>query len=77
MKRLLPLLLAACAHTPNLELRPEPAPPGEEVASFDAHDGTKLWRRHWLPTAPVKGSSRVSGRTCAARSSTTTARPPS
>jgi acylglycerol lipase len=48
-------LLAACADTPNLPLRPEPtAPPGEDVASFDAHDGTKLWRRHWLPTAPEK-----------------------
>lgn len=47
--------VAACAHTPNLELRPEAAPPGEEVAAFDAHDGTKLWRRHWLPTAPEKG----------------------
>jgi len=49
------LLVAACAHTPNLELRPEPAPAGEEVGSFDAHDGTKLWRRHWLPTGPVRG----------------------
>jgi acylglycerol lipase len=50
------LLLVSCAHTPNLDLRPEAPPPaGEEVASFDAHDGTKLWRRHWLPTAPEKG----------------------
>ena len=46
---------SACAHTPNLDLRPEPAPPGEEVAAFSAHDGTKLWRCHWLPTAPKKG----------------------
>lgn len=52
------LAVTACAHTPNLDLRPEPAPPGEEVGSFTAHDGTKLWRRHWLPAAPdqqVKG----------------------
>jgi len=50
------VLLAACAHTPNLDLRPEAAPPaGEEVGSFDAHDGTKLFRRHWLATAPTKG----------------------
>jgi alpha-beta hydrolase superfamily lysophospholipase len=52
---LLVVAASACAHTPNLDLRPEPAPPGEEVAAFDAHDGTKLWRRHWLPTAPEKG----------------------
>ena len=50
------LLLAACAHTPNLDLRPEAGPPaGEEVGSFVAHDGTKLFRRHWLATAPTKG----------------------
>ncbi|MEO8554046.1 MAG: lysophospholipase [Kofleriaceae bacterium] len=55
MKAFALFLVAACAHTPNLELRPEPAPAGEEVGSFDAHDGTKVWRRHWLPTAPEKG----------------------
>ncbi len=55
VKLLLAVLLAACAHTPDLALRPEAAPPGEEVASFTAHDGTQLWRRHWLPTAPEKG----------------------
>jgi acylglycerol lipase len=49
------VVLAACAHTPNLDLRPEPAPSGEDVGSFDAKDGTKLWRRHWAPTAPEKG----------------------
>ena len=47
--------LAACAHTPNLDLRPEPAPAGEDVGSFVAKDGTKLWRRHWPATAPEKG----------------------
>jgi len=48
--------LVACAHTPNLELRPEAsAPEGQEVGSFAARDGTKLWRRKWLPTAPQKG----------------------
>lgn len=50
------LVLAACAHTPNLELRPEtPAPAGQEVGTFEAKDGTKLWRRKWVPTAPQKG----------------------
>jgi acylglycerol lipase len=53
---LLATVLAACAHTPNLDLRPEAvAPPGEEVGSFAAHDGTQLWRRHWLPVSPEKG----------------------
>ena len=47
---------AGCAHAPDLPLRSEAvAPAGEEVGSFDAHDGTKLWRRHWLPTAPERG----------------------
>ena len=49
------LAVSACAHTPNLDVRPEQAPPGEEVGEFTAHDGTKLWRRHWLPTASEKG----------------------
>jgi alpha-beta hydrolase superfamily lysophospholipase len=50
------VLLAACAHTPDLRLRPETTPPaGEEVGSFDAHDGMKLFSRHWLATAPIKG----------------------
>lgn len=47
---------SACAHTPNLDLRPESAaPPGQEVAAFDAFDGTKLWRRKWPATAAQKG----------------------
>lgn len=50
------IALVACAHTPNLDLRPEsPAPQGQEVAAFDAFDGTKLWRRKWLPTGTQKG----------------------
>ena len=49
-------IVAACAHTPDLALRPETAAPeGQEVASFDARDGTKLWRRKWPATAPQKG----------------------
>jgi acylglycerol lipase len=48
-------VLAACAHTPNLELRPEPAPAGETVGTIDASDGTKLFYRHWTPTAATKG----------------------
>ncbi len=57
MKSLGLVVLAACAHAPDLALRPEPAPApaGEAVGSFAAHDGTQLWRRHWLPTAPEKG----------------------
>jgi acylglycerol lipase len=54
--RLALVVVAACAHTPNLELRPEaPAPAGQEVGTFEAADGTKLWHRKWLPTAPQKG----------------------
>jgi acylglycerol lipase len=56
--RTLPLvvLLAACAHAPNLPLRPEAkAPEGEDVGSFAAKDGTQLWRRHWLATGETKG----------------------
>jgi len=56
--RLLPLIvvLAACAHAPDLSLRPETPPAGQEVGSFDAADGTKLFRRKWPATAvPQKG----------------------
>lgn len=50
------IALSACAHAPTLDLRPEnPAPQGQEVGSFDAFDGTKLWRRRWVPTGTQKG----------------------
>ncbi|MFT3691534.1 MAG: alpha/beta hydrolase [Kofleriaceae bacterium] len=56
MKALPLVLLAACAHTPDLPLRMEsPAPQGEEVGTWKAADGTDLFKRHWLPTAPQKG----------------------
>ncbi len=51
------LALFACAHAPNVPFRPEtPAPAGEEVGSFQAADGTQLFRRKWPATsAPQKG----------------------
>ncbi len=55
MKPLVLLALAACAHTPMLELRPEAAPPaGEEVGAFTAKDGTALFHRHWVPTGATR-----------------------
>jgi acylglycerol lipase len=47
--RLVPfVLVAACAHTPNLPLRPDPEPPaGSTVEVFAARDGTQLLTRHW------------------------------
>lgn len=48
-------ILVGCAHAPDLALRPEPAPPGQDVGVFAAADGTQLWRRHWRPTAPQRG----------------------
>ena len=42
------LALAACAHTPDLPLRPDPRPPaGSTVETFTAKDGTQLLMRHW------------------------------
>jgi acylglycerol lipase len=49
-------VLAACAHTPHLDLRPEnPAPDGQAVGSFVTADGTKIFHRMWKPTAAQKG----------------------
>ncbi|HEX5059223.1 MAG TPA: alpha/beta hydrolase [Kofleriaceae bacterium] len=47
--RLLALLaVAACAHTPNLPLRPDPSPPaGSTTETITARDGTQLLARHW------------------------------
>ena len=53
---ILSCLLAACAHAPDLPLRPDPSPPvGSTVETFTAHDGTKLLARRWAATGDVKG----------------------
>jgi acylglycerol lipase len=42
------LVLAACAHAPDLQLRPDPSPPeGSTTSTFTARDGTQLLARHW------------------------------
>lgn len=42
--------LIACAHTPDLPLRPDPAPPGGSTTEvFAARDGTQLLARYWAP----------------------------
>ncbi len=53
MKRAVVLAaLAACAHTPDLALRPDPSPPdGSTTEVFTARDGTQLLARHWVVTA--------------------------
>lgn len=46
---------AACAHAPDLALRPDPAPPsGSTTEVFVARDGTQLLARTW----PASGASR-------------------
>nr|HEX4312931.1 alpha/beta hydrolase [Kofleriaceae bacterium] len=53
----LPVLVVAtaCAHAPDLPLRPDPAPPAEStVDTFVARDGTKLLSRHWPAKADVR-----------------------
>jgi acylglycerol lipase len=48
--------LAACARTPDLPLRPDPAPPaGSTVWTFTAKDGTRLLARTWATTATQRG----------------------
>lgn len=57
MYRVLSLLwiVAACAHTPNLALRPDPSPPaGSTTFEVTARDGTKLLAREWAPTGDPK-----------------------
>jgi alpha-beta hydrolase superfamily lysophospholipase len=50
------LALAACAHTPDLPLRPDPSPPpGSTAEILSAGDGTKLLARHWGPTQTQRG----------------------
>jgi acylglycerol lipase len=56
MNRLLVLLaFAACAHTPALALRPDPAPPaGSTTEMITARDGTQLLSRHWAATGDTR-----------------------
>ena len=50
------VVLGGCAHTPDLPLRPDPAPPaGSTTEVFRARDGTQLLARHWAPTATERG----------------------
>jgi len=47
----------ACAHTPNLPLRPDPSPPpGSTTETITARDGTQLLARHWAATGDVKAA---------------------
>ena len=48
-------LVSACAHTPNLPLRPDPSPPaGSTTETITAPDGTQLFARHW-PAPETRG----------------------
>jgi alpha-beta hydrolase superfamily lysophospholipase len=48
--------VAACAHTPNLPLRPDPSPPaGSTTETITARDGTQLFARHWAATGDTRG----------------------
>jgi len=48
------VILAACAHTPDLPLRPDPSPPpGSTTDVFVARDGVQLLSRTW-PLADAK-----------------------
>jgi len=56
LKWLAALALVACAHTPDLRLRPDPSPPaGSTTETITARDGTQLLARHWVPTATQRG----------------------
>jgi len=47
--------LAGCAHTPDLPLRPDPAPPDDSTTEvFTARDGTQLLARHWAPKPRIE-----------------------
>ena len=51
MRAIVLCVIAACAHTPDLPLRPDPSPPaGSTVETFTAGDGTQLLARHWAAT---------------------------
>jgi alpha-beta hydrolase superfamily lysophospholipase len=46
------VVVAACAHTPNLPLRPDASPPpGSTAETITTPDGTQLLVRHWAPAA--------------------------
>ena len=50
------VMLAACAHAPDLPLRPDAAPPpGSTTEVFAAGDGTQLLARHWAATGETRG----------------------
>ena len=52
----LALVLAACAATPNLAVRPDPAlPAGVTAEVMAAPDGTQLYARHWATPGDAKG----------------------
>jgi alpha-beta hydrolase superfamily lysophospholipase len=56
MRALLLLALAACAHTPDLPLRPDPSPPaGSTTETITAPDGTHLLARHWAAAGNTRG----------------------
>src|SRR5215831_8976925 len=47
------LALIACAHAPDLPLRPDPSPPaGSTVETIAARDGTQLLARRWAAANP-------------------------
>jgi acylglycerol lipase len=53
---LLTLAFAACAHAPNLPLRPDASPPaGSTTETVTAPDGTQLLARHWAATGDARG----------------------
>src|ERR1700733_16254608 len=50
------VVASACAHAPDLPLRPDPSPPpGSTTDTFVAGDGTQLLARHW----PAKGATKA------------------
>ncbi|HUS29496.1 MAG TPA: lysophospholipase [Kofleriaceae bacterium] len=50
------LVVGACAHTPNLALRPDPSPPaGSTTETIATPDGTQLLARHWAATGDTRG----------------------
>lgn len=52
----LALLLGACAHTPDLPLRPDPSPPaGSTTETITTPDGTQLLAYHWAATGETRG----------------------
>ncbi|HTL34701.1 MAG TPA: lysophospholipase [Kofleriaceae bacterium] len=51
------LAMVACAHTPNLPLRPDASPPpGSTTETITAPDGTQLLARHWAAQGDTRGA---------------------